>query len=233
MLIKVLSWNIWFGNHYHDIVEHLKNVEADIIALQEVIQDVDGKHNTAENIAKELGYHWKYEESMQLQLNGKTVSWGNAILSKHKLLSTELHELSTGENRRTALEVKIEIEGKEISVTSTQLTHTHQQPSDLQDAQVKKLFESLPTTTAMVMGDFNALPESNTIKYMSERLQNTDSQLDPTWCMYIDGCNICKIDQLTHRLDYIFTTKEFRVHSFQTDYSKGSDHLPIAVSLEI
>lgn len=233
MVIKVVSWNIWFGKHYHEISKHLQVAEADIIALQEVIQELDGKQNTAENLAKELGYHWKYEETMQLEYEGRMVSWGNAILSKHKILSTQFHELSTGDDRRTALQALIEIDGKEISVTSTHIVHTHQQPSALQEEQVKTLFETLPTENAIVMGDFNALPESNAVKFMSERLQNSDTQLDPSWSMYVDGCEICKVDQLIHRLDYIFTTKEFKVHLFQTDYSKGSDHLPIAASLEV
>jgi endonuclease/exonuclease/phosphatase family metal-dependent hydrolase len=233
MILKVLSWNIWFGKHYHEIVKHLKDAEADIIALQEVIQDLDGKHNTAENIAKELGYHWKYEETLRLDYEGKMISWGNAILSKHKIVETKLHELSSGDQRRTALEAKIEIEGKEVTIFSTHLVHTHQKPSDLQESQAKNLMEIVPNENALVMGDFNALPDSNAVRYVSERLQNTDTQLDPSWSVYIDGCDVCQVDQLIHRLDYIFTTKGIKVHSFQTDYSKGSDHLPIAASIEM
>jgi endonuclease/exonuclease/phosphatase family metal-dependent hydrolase len=214
-------------------VKHLQNAEADVICLQEVIQELDGKHNTAENIAKELVYHWKYEETIQMPYEGRIISWGNAILSKYKLISTNLYELSSGEKRRTALQAMIEIDGKEISVTSTHLVHTHQETSELQESQAKKLFEIIPQKYAIVPGDFNALPDSNAIQYMSEHLQNTDTQLDPSWSVYVEGCDVCKVDQLMHRLDYIFTTKEFTVHSFQTDYSKGSDHLPIAVSLEV
>lgn len=232
MILKVVSWNIWFGTHYHKIAEYLKNAEADVIALQEVIEDLDGKHNTAENLAKELGYHWRYEETMQVEYEGKTVSWGNAILSKYPILDTKLHEIILGNDRRTALETTIEIEGKDVTVISTHLLHTHQKPSEHQEAHAKKLLEVMPDTRALVMGDFNALPDSNAVKIMNEKLVNVDSQLDPTWSMYIEGCEVCKVDQLVHRLDYMFATKDVHVHSYQTDYSKGSDHLPIAATVE-
>lgn len=233
MIIKVVSWNIWFGKHYHDIVEHLKIADADIIALQEVIQELDGKHNTAENIAKELGYHWHYEETLHVELDGRTVSWGNAILSRHKIVETTVHELSEGDDRRTALEAKIAIDNKEYTFISTHLIHTHQKPSELQDAQAKELLSIMPKERAIVMGDFNALPESNSVKTLSSQVQNTDTQLDPSWSVYIDGCLECKLDELTMRLDYIFATHDFNIHSYQTDYSKGSDHLPIAATVEL
>jgi endonuclease/exonuclease/phosphatase family metal-dependent hydrolase len=233
MTVKVLSWNIWFGKHYHEIAKHLKEAEADIIALQEVIQDLDGKHNTAENLAKELGYHWVYEETTQFPFEGRTVSWGNAVLSKYKIHEHKVHELSEGEDRRTALEVHVEIDEKPFTVVSTHLVHTHQKPSELQESQAKKLLEIIPKEHALVMGDFNALPDSNALKNVSEVLKHTDTQLDPTWSMYVDGCEECKIEELVHRLDYIFATQDIDVQSFQTDYSKGSDHLPIAATIEV
>jgi endonuclease/exonuclease/phosphatase family metal-dependent hydrolase len=233
MILKVTSWNIWFGKHYHDIAKHLKNVDADVIGLQEVIQDLDGKHNTAENIAKELGYHWKYEETVQFPYEGRTISWGNAILSKHKILNTKLHDLTKGDERKTALEATLEIADKQLTIVSTHFTHTHQQASEVQEHEAKSLLSVVPNELAIVMGDFNALPDSKTIQIITERLHHTDKQLDPSWCMYIDGCEVCRIDQLTHRLDYIFATNDLKVHSFETDYSKGSDHLPISTTFEL
>lgn len=233
MIIKVVSWNIWFGKYYHEIAHYLKNRESDVIALQEVIQDLDGKHNIAENLAKELGYHWKYEETLQMEYEGKTVSWGNAILSKYPIHQTQLHELSSDDNRRTALQATIEIGDEQVTIISTHLIHTHQKPSKLQETQAQNLLSIIPNTKAIVMGDFNALPDSNAVKIMSDVLRNVDSQLDPSWCMYIEGCPVCKIDELVYRLDYMFATRDIKVHSYQTDYSKGSDHLPIAATLEL
>lgn len=233
MTIKVVSWNIWFGKHYHDIITYLKTAEADVIGLQEVIQDADGKHNTAENIAKELGYHWKYEETMQVDLDGKAVSWGNAVLSKYPITSSKLHELPEGNDRRTALETAIEIDGKTFTIVSTHLLHTHQKPSGVQEKQAQKILKIIPKERGIVMGDFNATPESNAVQIVSAKLNCTDTQLDPTAFMYIEGCTVCKIDEVILRLDYIFATKDLKVHSFETGYSKGSDHLPIATSFEI
>lgn len=233
MILKVVSWNIWFGKHYHEIAHYLNQAEADVIALQEVVQDLDGKHNTAENLAKELGYHWNYAETMQLIYEKKTVSWGNAILSKYPIKETKLHEIILEKDMRTALEATIQVGEMILTAISTHLIHTHQKPSEHQEKHAKKLLEIAYNKNALVMGDFNALPDSKAVQIMREKLIQVDTQLDPTWSMYIDGCEVCKLDQLVHRLDYMFATKNVHVHSYQTDYSKGSDHLPIAALVEV
>lgn len=50
--VKVVSWNIWGGQHLPEILDFLLEFKPDIICLQEVIQDLDGKNNTAETIAR-------------------------------------------------------------------------------------------------------------------------------------------------------------------------------------
>lgn len=56
MNVKLLSWNIWGGQYLPEIVDFLKKEKADIIALQEVIEDLNGANNVAKIIAQKLRY---------------------------------------------------------------------------------------------------------------------------------------------------------------------------------
>ena len=92
----------------------------------------------------------------------------------------------------------------------------------------------LPIKNTVVMGDFNSLPESSVIKKINELLQDTEINSNTsTWSVYKEGCTVCLIGEVIHKLDYIFTTKDMKSYSFKVHDSKGSDHLPISVMIEI
>jgi endonuclease/exonuclease/phosphatase family metal-dependent hydrolase len=218
-----------------DILYFLKRANADVIALQEVIQEVDGTGNIAGKIAEELGYEWVYFTterfpiSLLEQQSGREIDWGNAIVSKYKILEKKVHILSE-ENSRTAVEAVLDIEGKPLSFFSTHLFHTHQKPSKLQELQTRNLLKIVPKERAIVAGDFNALPESGAIKIMEEKLTNADkSDFRPSWSVYPDGCRVCRPEGIIYRLDYIFGTKDVQFDSFAVEQSDGADHLPISV----
>lgn len=239
MTIKILSWNIWGGQFISEIISFLKSENPDIICLQEVIEDLDGDNNTAKTIADALGYEWVYAPIHEVdthilftRLESKRVMIGNAVLSKFKIISTKQHILSP-DKRRIALEAVIQTDDGDLNIFSTHLTHTHQQPSALQDLQAKNLILSMPKHRALVMGDFNATPDSDCVKIISSALNNTDHNLSiPTWSVYPDGCPTCKRPSVDTRLDYIFATNDLKTTSFNVGESKGSDHLPVSVLLE-
>ena len=55
----------------------------------------------------------------------------------------------------------------------------------------------------------------------------------PTWSVYKMGCQVCLIDEVKYKLDYIFTSKNLKTESFEVYESKGSDHLPISTIVEL
>lgn len=83
------------------------------------------------------------------------------------------------------------------------------------------------------MGDFNAMPESKTIAKVKEVLIDADSRNQPTWSVYPAGCPECNPQKVDIRLDYIFTTKDIHARSYWVESSKGSDHLPVSVIVEL
>lgn len=232
MTVKIVSWNIWEGKYFADIINFLKTTSADIISLQEVVQEKGGRTNTAKIIANNLGYEFVYATASETEKEGRSLDRGNAILSKHKIVRDKIYTLSETDSR-TAIEVDIVIENTTLHVFNTHLIHTHQKQSDTQNLQANSLVKVLPKTKTLLMGDFNATPESDTVKIVTKVLKNTDASNFPTWSVYSDGCQMCKPTSVYIKLDYIFASKDIKSKSFEVGSSKGSDHLPISVEIEI
>ena len=229
MHVKILSWNIWIDGHFEEIKEVLKNSHADILALQEV-QENDPERQVIPYLTS-LGYEHVFD-SVTETWDGKVWKLGPAIFSTYPILLSNTHVLSE-ENKRIAVQADIQIENKVLHVFSTHLSHTHQQNSDAQKAQAVELLQHVPNDMSIVMGDFNATPESTTIQEMKKVLRDTDQNDQPTWSVYPEGCKGCNPQKIDTRLDYIFTTKDIQTHSYTVENSKASDHLPISVIVEL
>ncbi|MCF6305605.1 MAG: endonuclease/exonuclease/phosphatase family protein, partial [Rhodobacteraceae bacterium] len=90
--VKVLTWNLWwqFGPwqaRIAAIIATLKDIDADIICLQEVWED--GSRNFASALADALGFHFVYAPGAKP--NG--VFMGNAILSRWPILQSDISAL--------------------------------------------------------------------------------------------------------------------------------------------
>jgi endonuclease/exonuclease/phosphatase family metal-dependent hydrolase len=227
--LKILSWNIWTDGYFDQVADFLRRSGAEIIGLQEVTND-DPKRDVIGYLTN-LGY-----ESVFAPV---THAWGSttyidgpAIFSKYKIAASETYILSDVDPR-AAVRADIEVAGAMLHVFSTHLLHSHQQPSETQNLQVDALLKVLPSTKTVVLGDFNATPDSVPIRTMSATLRDTDQFSSPTWSVYPAGCSICNPQSLDTRFDYIFVTKDLHTNSFKVGRSKGSDHLPISVMIEI
>ncbi|HWY80081.1 MAG TPA: endonuclease/exonuclease/phosphatase family protein [Candidatus Sulfotelmatobacter sp.] len=229
MSLKILSWNIWFDSNLNNVNTFLENINADIIGLQEVMRK-DNKIQLSDSLFKE--YQFVYAPAFQITKNGKTVDVGNAILSRYPILEYKIHNLSQTDNR-IAIEATIKVNNKILQVVCTHLVHTHQQASQIQDIQAENLVKILSETNSILVGDFNALPESNAVKTISKILRNTDSKLLPTWSVYPEGCNSCLPLKIIYKLDNIFVSKNLKTSSYQVEASDASDHLPISIIIEI
>jgi len=227
MQLKILSWNIWYDGHFDIISKFLSESDADIVGLQEVVPN-DPKRNII-GFMEKLGYQYIVAPVLTIR-DGRIMS--NAIFSKYPIISSETYSLSE-EKSRNALRTSIKIGDKTLHVFCTHLLHTHQQPSEIQELQVENLIKVLPKEKIILMGDFNATPESNSFKKINKILVNTDSTNKPTWSVYPEGCSECKLRGLDVRLDYIFTTSDIKLKKSEVYQSKGSDHLPISVVVGI
>jgi len=228
MRLKILSWNIWIDGYFDQIVDSLKNSNADIIGLQEVQTDDPGR-NVIGFLTK-LGYSHVFAP---VPKTGKRkVNDGPAVFSRHSIFSSETYTLSET-NSRMAVRADVQVGTEVLHVFSTHLLHTHQQHSDVQNEQVENLIKLLPHERTIVMGDFNATPDSEVIRSVRSVLNDSDLSSAPTWSVYPEGCDVCDPQSIDTRLDYIFTTPDLKTFSPAVGSSKGSDHLPISVMLGV
>lgn len=229
MKLKILSWNIWINGYFDQVTDFLKASGADIIGLQEVVSD-EPKRDIISFLAK-LGYQHVFAPVKKTWGN-EVYNDGPAVFSKYKIAGSNTYILSKNDPR-TAVRANIQINGEAIHVFCTHLVHTHQQESKEQNGQVFNLLKELPSERTILMGDFNATPDSTVIKNIKKALIDSDPSSLPTWSVYPNGCKECNPQELNTRLDYIFTSKDIKASSFKVEESKASDHLPISVSVEV
>lgn len=229
MSIKILSWNIWINGDFKQIANFLDKENADIIGLQEV-KDDDSERPVIEYL-RDLGYEFLFTPVKKVW-HEKAFFDGPAIFSKYKIKSHETYFLSEKETR-AAIRADIQVEDKILHVFNTHLMHTHQYDSEIQNEQASNLVKLLPKNHTIVMGDFNAAPSSELIKKMQKVLIDSDPSAIPTWSMYPTGCNVCNPQKVDIKLDYIFTSKDLKLESFNVEISKASDHLPISAVVDL
>lgn len=229
MDIKILSWNIWIDCDFGKLTEFLSHTDADIIGLQEVKADDPGRDVIG--FMKQHGYAHVFAETKQ-EWGGAIYRHGPALFTKLPVVHRETHLLDTHDERAVA-RADIQVNGTVLHVFSTHLVHTHQQPSIAQAQQVKNLLQLLPQEHTIVMGDFNATPESDTVARMTDMLVHTDPTNTPTWSVHPAGCTVCNPHTVDTRLDYIFATRDIEVVDSQVEQSYASDHLPITAVVHV
>ena len=224
-----MCWNIWTDGDFDEVCRFLKAADADIIGLEEVQADVPERDVIG--FLFKLGYGHVFAP-VKKDWGNRIVSDGPAVFSKHKILKSETYLLSSTDPRAAA-RADIQIGGETLHIFGTHLVHSHQKPYKVQEEQARKLLSLVPEESSIVMGDFNAGPDSEAIRILSSRLVNSDSGLTPTWSVYPEGCAVCKPEKVSIKLDYIFITSDLEASNFQVEASKASDHLPISLALAL
>ncbi len=159
--LRVVTLNIWHdaGNwplRQKLIVDVLRAADADVIGLQEVLQDAKKNlPNQAETIAAALGGYSVH--FMSTSPVGAANRYGNAILSRLPAVETATIKLEPFNDYRTALRVRVRSGGRLVDVVNTHLAH---QPDagPVRAQQINGLLGWLPTDEVplVLMGDFNA-----------------------------------------------------------------------------
>jgi endonuclease/exonuclease/phosphatase family metal-dependent hydrolase len=241
--MRIATYNIAHGADYTRLGEVQENLlpvnlaqlaqvicslEADVIALNEVYEygcEESMCHQT-EKLADMLGYaHYRFVRGADLGF----CMIGNAILSRYPIESTEtvyvpapsVQERDPSETDwfedRAILLCRLSVMGKSLSVAST---HFGLNPSE-QKRMLSALAPIVKTERPLVLlGDFNARPES--------------AVLDPLRCELTDVAAALDCERYTfssfapdRRIDYIFVSKEIVPISCDVPSVICSDHLPI------
>ena len=162
--LKLATFNIWHNQgdwaaRQPLLIEALRAADADVIALQEVLEDANvGLPNQARTLAEALGGYEMHFVSTDPE--GGPRRYGNAILSRLPVLAHDSKKLEPLDDYRTALRIRVEVGGKVIDIVDTHLAW-QEDAQAVRARQIGDLLGWLPHdgTPLIVMGDFNAVQE--------------------------------------------------------------------------
>lgn len=163
--LTLATFNIWHNQgdwpaRLPLIVEALRAQDADVIALEEVLQDaaVD-LPNQAQTLAEALGYQWIFHS---VDDETKPRRYGNAVLTRLPIVASDWKKLEPLDDYRTAVRLRVTKGGAPIDVVVTHLAW-QDDAGPVRERQIADLLDWLPHdgTPLVVMGDFNAPQEDS------------------------------------------------------------------------
>lgn len=158
--MTVATFNIW-----HDqgdwparlplIEATLRGANADVIGLQEVLQDGDALPNQARTLAGRLGMQMVFSS---VDAEDQPRRYGNALLTRLPILDSDWTRLEPFDDYRTAQRIRCRrVDGTAIDVANTHFHHTPE-GGVIRARQIAHLLDWLPEdgTPLILMGDLNA-----------------------------------------------------------------------------
>ena len=175
--LRVLTINVWNrqGPWERRLALLRRNIAAlapDVIGLQEVLHHDGLGPNQAEEIAAGLGYETRYGGAWEV---GGGLWFGNAVLSRFPIAASEVVPLPTaGEEGRSLLATTIDAPSGALPLFVTHLNWKlhHGAARVRQVVEIAGAVERLAPTSAggfppILVGDFNAEPASDEIRFLS------------------------------------------------------------------
>lgn len=215
------------------IVDVLREVDADIVALQEVLchSHLDERDHQAKFIADELGMEFRLGENRRI--NGG--SYGNVILSRFPILNHKNYDISVRRYEpRGCLRAEIEVAG----AGPLQFINLHMGTSFFERRrQVHKILadhvldDPRLAGRRIVAGDFNEWINGVTTRLFRSSFKSVDPKLHLGRTRTFPG-----ILPLVH-LDHVYFDEAFRLCDAAVHRSRtalvASDHLPILAEFDL
>jgi endonuclease/exonuclease/phosphatase family metal-dependent hydrolase len=177
MTLKVLTLNLWHDQgpwpaRAERIRAWLDRLDPDVVGFQEALRG-PGLDQTAELLGARLP-HRAYARAQQLEREGRSLEFGNAIASRWPLEEADFQRLpDRGETeRRAALHAVIDAPFGPLGFASTHL-HWRFHHGDTRVQQAKALALEVIRRRPkggfppVVVGDFNAEPDSDEIRFLT------------------------------------------------------------------
>lgn len=252
--LKVIQVNIYKGRYLDSLVDFLRRENPDFVTMQEVTTGgfslYEGKDaDVFDLLSKRLKMFGVFHGDLKLKGDDASI-FGNAVFSKHEIVSNNILTLKTfrpvtneelngvsGEVReqidRHLLDVNVNLDGCNIHVMSwhgawtapPQDTSETERQAELVYKHIKKI-----DTPFILGGDLNAVIGSKTVDLISSVSNNLMLK-----CRVSMTTNpaVHKIAPQGFLIDYLFTSREFRLKSINVPQITISDHLPVLAELEV
>jgi endonuclease/exonuclease/phosphatase family metal-dependent hydrolase len=152
------------------IRDTLRVLGPDVVFLQEILQK-EGLPNQAETLAGSLGYAWVFAS---VDPPGAPKRYGNAILTRHRIVETSDRKLEPLNDYRVALHTRLDVGGRTLDAYVTHLHHTLEGDT-IRATQVADLLAFIDSTRApgealLLGGDLNAAPDTPELGPVRNRL---------------------------------------------------------------
>lgn len=230
--IRIISSNIrygWTDDYRYDPFVHprwLKNRLPGLLGLEEVNKGhTSGAYSDLFSLYKHMltGGRWIYGDAHY--------GFGNALYSRYPVVSTEVRTYQAKDMlKRSCLIATVTINGRPVDVYVTHLSHLDP-PNPVREAQAAELAGWLKAETKpwIVIGDFNATPDSGEVKAI-------EAVAHPLFHDHPAFLRVNSFPSLkpTRRIDYIFFSKDFEMLHTQVLENNGtSDHRPVETELAL
>ncbi|HET7404432.1 MAG TPA: endonuclease/exonuclease/phosphatase family protein [Usitatibacter sp.] len=225
--LRLCSYNIHCGigrdRRFSEkrILEVLREVDADVIALQEVESRASGVDMLA-LLAKELGFHAIFGSTL-LRPDGH---YGNGLLARCPIRASSLCDLSwRGREPRGAISADIDCDGHRLRIVAT---HLGLRPAERREQVTRliNLFRQRPDDRAVLLGDLNEwFLWGRPLRRLHRYFEHT-----PSPATFPSRMPFLALDRIwTHPRSML---KNLRAHRSRVA-AVASDHLPIVATLEV
>ena len=247
--MRVASYNIHDGIgmdgvfRLDRIAEVISASGADLIGLQEVPRYIR-KASAVDSIrilAEATGMYGAYAPSYTLSSfapigseSGRGLEWpqyGNGFLSRYPIRWTEVHPLPYFETRGAYIERRGILEALIAGPSGSNdflvlVSHFGLDPRE-REQQAEELVARIERTSRpiVLMGDFNALPDSEPINIIKRALHLIPPKEAPGWTFPVPSPD--------RQLDYIFVRGFEIEENFITINSEASDHLAVTAKIRL
>jgi endonuclease/exonuclease/phosphatase family metal-dependent hydrolase len=226
--LKVMSYNIQGhaaarrDDHLPKIAELISAVAPDVVGLQEIhCRTRASRVDQAESLAALTGYQLAFGRSCAMDGG----DYGNAILTRGKVLSSFVHPLPGSGEPRSLLQADIQVDGRTFCFFATHLAAWGRLLRLARLRQIAELGDITARTPLprVLVGDFNVPPAAEEIQTLLAHghLRVAGETREPTFPM------------TRQRLDYIFCDSHFEFIDAEVVHRGPSDHWPIVANLRL
>lgn len=212
--LRILTYNIQQGYNdagqlnYHGQLAAARNLDADIIGLQE------SDTNRIANGNRDLVRYFADQLDMYSYFGPKTVSgtFGIALLSRYPIQNPRTFYMYSEGEQTATIQANITVGGKTFNVF---VTHLGNGGPIIQQEAILQVVNGL--SDVILVGDFNFKPDG-------EQYQLTRQTLADAWLMrWSDGMDDQGINP-SERIDHIFLSPATMVNEVRYIFSQASDH---------
>lgn len=252
--LKAIQVNIYKGRYLDSLIDFLKQENPDFITMQEVTKGSFSLYSGESSdifglLLKKLNMFGVFHGDLKLK-EDKSSKFGNAVFSKHKINSSNVLTLKTfrpitndeldgvsGHVRekidRHLLDAESDLGGHAIHIMSWHGAWTAP-PHDTFETkrQAELVYKYIKNIGGpfILGGDLNAVIGSKTVDTIGSVSNNL---MLKSGVKMTTNPAVHKIAPRGFLIDYLFTSREFRLKSVKVPQITVSDHIPVVAELEI